>query len=516
MAAVLVPATALGFSLQEDKQYSATAQLLFRDPGFDQKLFGASVLSPSQDPRREAATNATLVALQTISERAATVLRRPVTTVRDKVTVTPQGDADVVAVTATDTSPAFAAKLANTVAEEYIRFRRSADRSKINEAVELMRRQLNALAPGRRNGAEGRSIAARVEQLQVLASLQTGNAELVQTAATPRVPSSPKPVRNTVLGLILGLALGVALAVLFDRIDRRLRNASDAERLFDRPVLGLIPESRSLRKTDPRLIRLSGPEGEAFRALRTNLRYFAVDRAVSSVLITSSAPGDGKSTTARHLAAAAASSNVRVVLLEADLRRPILTTLFSDLHAYGLTDVLASQVPVSDVIQQIPVTTRVGDQATAMLDVLTAGSPAPNPSDLLESDRMGEVLSELEERYELVIVDTSPVSVVVDAIPLLGRVSGVVIVVRHGKSVKTAARMLRRMLADLRIDPLGIIVNSAPIKTPSAYYGYGLGSTAASNTDLATADRSNGGRSQRDNPEDVLTGQGPTDSGLTE
>lgn len=479
-AAVVLASAALAYSLQSEKQYTATAKLLFRDPGFDQKLFGSSILAPSQDPDREAATNVSLVSLDTIASRTARALDGSDLTqseIRNKVQVSGEGRSDVVSVMATDTAPTFAATLANTMAKQYIAFRRAADRSKITDAVNLVRRQLNALSPEQRAGQDGRSATERIEQLQVLASLQTGNAELVQAAQAPHSPSSPKTVRNTVVALLLGLIAGLAMAVLRDRVDRRLRHGSDVEAILERPILGSIPESRSLRKPDPETLSLAGHEADAFRALRTNLRYFAIDHDVKSMLITSSAPGDGKSTIARYLAATAAASDVHVVLLEADLRRPILQGTLPHLRVMGLTDVLAGSATLPEVTQRVGVAahgwdTGHGGPPPRALDVITAGSIPPNPTDLLESDRMLAVIAQLEAHYSLVIIDSAPLTVVPDAVSIANRVSGVLVVVREGKSTSTGLRHLRKQLDNLTITPLGIIVNGAASTQQGGYYGY--------------------------------------------
>ncbi len=479
-AAIAIATAALVFSLRAEKQYTATAKLLFRDPGFDQRLFGSSILAPSQDPDREAATNVGLVSLDTITRRTARELRGSgltPTELRDKVEVTSEGRSDVVALMATDREPTFASRLANTMAEQYIEFRRAADRSKITNAIALVRQQLEALSPEQRVGPDGQSVKERIEQLGILASLQTGNAELVQPAQTPRTASSPRPLRNAVVAFLLGLLVGALLAVLLDRIDRRLRHRNDAEAILERPVLGAIPESRILRKTKQESLHLGGAEGEAFRALRTNFRYFAIDQDVKSMLMTSSAPGDGKSTIAKYLAATAAASNVQVVLLEADLRRPALNHALANLDRRGLTDVLAGSVALKDVIQQVPLSVpgqRGSGEPAAQrtLDVITAGPIPPNPTDLLESDRMNDVIAELEVLYDLVIIDSSPLTVVPDAIPLANRVSGVVVVIREGKSTSTGARSLRKQLDNLRITPLGIIINASSPTEDGGYYGY--------------------------------------------
>jgi len=486
---------ALTYSLTAEKQYTATAKLLFRDPGFDTKALGGQgqVLAPSVDPAREAATNVGLLSLDTVAKRAAGVItsrRLTPSEIRSKVAVAAQGQSNVVAVHATDESPAFAAVLANTIAEQYIVFRRDADRSKINQALGLVVRQQQRLAPSQRTGSEGGTLRKQVEQLRLLAALQTGNAELVQPADRPNSAASPKLVRNTILGLLLGIVLGVATALLLHRFDRRLRDRDDAERVLGRPVLGEIPESRSLRTDSGDALHLGAQEAEAFRTLRTNLRYYDIDRDIRSLLITSSAPGDGKSTVARYLAATAAVVDVRVVLIEADLRRPTLNTLYPSMRATGLSDVLTDQASLASTIQQLPVS--IGSAPTGQtLDVITAGTQPPNPADLLESDRMRAVLAELQEQYELVIVDSSPATVVPDSIPLLGQVSGVLVVVRESKSTTVGTRRLRDELDHLGITPLGLVMNGTARHEGSAYYGYyAHGAAAAANGSVNGAPQS--------------------------
>ena len=210
-----------------------------------------------------------------------------------------------------------------------------------------MSRQLRGLTPSQRKATQGSALRAQLDQLRVLAALQTGNAELVQRAAAPTEPSTPKPLRNAILALFLAIALGVGLALLRDRLDHRLRDRDDAEALLGRPVLGVIPESSSLRTDRGDALHLVGQEAEAFRTLRANLRYYDIDRDVRSLLVTSSAPGDGKSTVARCLAATAAAAGVRVILVEADLRRPTLNGLYSGLRTIGLSDVLSDQAPLA-------------------------------------------------------------------------------------------------------------------------------------------------------------------------
>jgi succinoglycan biosynthesis transport protein ExoP len=472
--AIAFPCAALAFSTSAEKQYTATAKLLFRDPGFDQKLFGSQLLTPSVDPNREAATNISLVGLDTVATRTANAIKSRTLTaadIRKKVLVSAAGQSNVVTVSATDADPAFSAKLANSIARQYIAFRRDADRAKINQGVRLVQQRLRNLSPSQQDSADGVALHQQVDQLKVLAALQTGNAELVQRAEIPDAPSSPKPARNTIIALFFGLALGGGLALVLNRFDSKLRDRDDAEAQLGRPVLGTIPESRSLRSEGGDALHLEGREAEAFRTLRANLRYYDIDRDIRSLLVTSSAPGDGKSTVARCLAATAAAASVRVVLVEADLRRPTLNGLYPSLNSIGLSEVLSDQAPLEAALQSLPVSL-AGAPTGKSLDVIGAGTPPPNPTDLLESDRMRNVLDELHARYDLVIVDSSPITVVPDSIPVLNQVSGVLVVMRESKSTTVGVRRLRDQLAHLGILPLGLVMNGTAAPEEKSSYGY--------------------------------------------
>ncbi len=484
--ALTVCSAVTAFSLTAEKQYSATSKLLFRDPGFDQSLFGAPVLAPSPDAAREAATNIVLVSLDDVAARASRKLGEDgptVAEIRSKIDVMAQGQSNVVAVTATDASPALAARLANTITREYIVFRREADRSKIRQALSLARGRLGALSVVQRTSRERSTLRRQIEQLTLLASLRTGNAEVIQTAETPSSPSSPQPVRNGIVGFVLGLLAGFGLAVLRDRMDRRLRDRAEVEEIFGRPVLGVIPESRAIGSGKGTTLDVAGVEGDAFRMLRMNLRYFDVDRDVHVLLITSAAPGEGKSTVARYLAATATTATARAILIEADLRRPTLNQRFAQLGPRGLTDALCGQASLRDVIQQIPLEIPGVPPGERMLDVIVAGSTAPNPTDLLESDRMREVLAQAGELYDLVIIDSPPVALVPDTVPLAREgVSSVLVVVREAKSTRTAAVRLRARLDNLGVHPLGIVVNGAAAGSdPDGYEYYAYPEAAATN-----------------------------------
>jgi tyrosine-protein kinase len=465
---VLVIGAALAMSLSQQKQYAATASLLFRDPAIDRTLF-KTYPPPTADAATLRATNERLVGLPAVASRTADKLGGSITSaaVHSKVSVATEGQADLVAVTATDHDPALAARLANTFAAEYISWRREADRVAIRRAQNRIRIRLSQV-----NELNRKTLQRRLDDLGIIQALQTGRAELVQTAKPPTSPSSPRPVRNGILGGMMGLFLGLSLAFLFDRLDRRMKEPRELEETYRYPILGAIVESKALRDSSSMRngeLQL-GAEGESFRKLRARLRYFNVDRDIRSILVTSAAPEEGKTVVASHLALAAAiGGQTKTLLLEADLRKPSLVGRFELAPMPGLSELLTHEIVVSEVVQRVPVASGFNGQAT--LDVIVAGAIPPNPAELLESRKMGDLVDQLSGMYDLVVIDTPPVSVVSDAMPLVPLVSGVVVVSWMGKTTRDAAMHLRHELESLSAPTLGVVVNRVKTGT-DAYYGY--------------------------------------------
>jgi receptor protein-tyrosine kinase len=477
-----VAASAVFFSLLQQKQYSAKAALLFRDPGLDQTLFQSSS-APLVNPQRQGATNERLVSQPEVATRTAEGFGGGVTPseVRRKIKVAAEGQSDVISVTATDHDPGFAATLANAYANEFIGLRKEADQGVIRNAQTLVAGRLKDL-----NAKDRRALQGRSDDLKILAALQTGKAELVQQASVPSSPSSPKPVRSGMLGLILGLLLGLGLAFLLERLDRRIRDPRELEDAYGLPVLGTISESRALGTASKGAngTLIPGPEWEAFRKLRAKLRYFSVDRDIRSVLVTSAAPEEGKTTVASNLALAAAiGGQARVLLVEADLRKPTLARRYDLATVPGLAELLTHDIFVQEAIQSLSLPS--WSEGDAALDVIVAGEIPPNPSELLESRRMSELLDELGSMYDLVIIDTPPVAVVADAMPIVRKVDGVIVVSWIGASTRDGAHHLRSELESLAAPTLGVVVNRAG-EGVTGYYGYGYGYGGGEPLDLKT------------------------------
>lgn len=476
LCVIVAAGAAYGLSKSQTKEYSATAQILLRPPTFQQQLAGGTT-GPSQTgsgPAAQSGADPTAVkvaSLPAVAARTAAQLGGGTTAgaVGGKVTVTGDPQASFAYFKATDTNPASAARLANVFATQYITYQRDQNRAEILQARDVLARQRQNLAPS----PQRVQIDSEIANLTTLSALQTGDAALVAPATPSSTPTSPQTSKNVVLGAGIGLLIGLLLAYMFELLDRRMKDPKEVEELYARPTLGAIPSSPALAKVNFDAPDLKSRDRDAFRMLRANLRYFNVDRQIKSVLVTSAAGGEGKTTVAWNLAAAAAEGGARTLLLEADLRHPQLVSRFRVPADLGLSDVLTGQAQPGEVIHQVMVNSRTNGHAPMPLDVITAGSPAPNPTDLLESEAMRNLIAGAEKLYELVVIDPPPTSVVSDAIPLIKEVSGVIIVSRIGISNRDDAVHLRTQLQNLQAPVLGLVLND--LKDSGGYYGFGYG-----------------------------------------
>jgi len=479
LCVVLAAAGSTAFSLLQQKGYTASASLLFQNTQFDQELFGSNFTPGVQDPAREQATNLDLVSLPVVVGRTAAALRLGSGLVSSEVSISSVGQANIAQVSVTDPDPVRAARIANTYAQEFVLFRQRADRAKIAGAQALVNQELAALPPSQRYGSVGTTLQNRANQLGALAALQTGNAEVVQPAGVPRSPSTPQTKRNAVLGALLGLLLGMCLVFVSERLDKRIRDPTELESAYGIPVLGVVPESHAyeLAGTTP----LPSVDTEAFALLRARLRYFNVDREVRSLLITSSTPGEGKTTVALNLAIAEATAGTgKVVLVEGDMRRPALAKRIGLKPVPGLAELLSHNATLDSVIHEVAVPRDTDDEPAAgpSFSVIVAGTIPPNPAELMESRAMADLLSTLAKRFDLAIIDTAPTLAVSDAIPLIRLVSGVLVVTRMNSATRDFARHLSEHLAKLNAPTLGVVANAMSVRAAGEYgYGYGYANT---------------------------------------
>jgi succinoglycan biosynthesis transport protein ExoP len=458
---------AIALTVTQDKEYESSAKVLFRDPGLEETALGTS---GSGDPLRAATTNLELGGVRVVAARTAERLRSlgvdhpPVSS---SVEISANSESDLASVSATTGDPVLSARMANVFAEEYIAFRRDSDRARVNAAADEVRRRLAELTSLDQSGPLGDRLRRQAQRLDTLATLMTRNVELVERARPNRAAVSPSPRRNAAVGLLLGLLLGFALVFLLEQFDRRLREPEDVEEAFGLPIVARIPASRSLRRAaSRRQLDLPPAEAEDFRMLRANLRYFNDAEPVRSLVVTSAVSGEGKSTVALNLALVEAQAGRRVLLIEANLRRPQLAEGL-ELPDYdpGLSMILAG-VADSD---EAGVSLQSGG---AVVDVITAGPPPSNPAELLESETMAALLQNATKRYDLVLVDTPPALAVSDVTPLLSQVDGVLVVARLGYTTRDHAADLRKLLRAGRGRVLGVVLNGDRARR-NTYGAYG-------------------------------------------
>jgi succinoglycan biosynthesis transport protein ExoP len=478
-ALVVIPAVAAVLSLSQSKAWTATSTLMFQAPRQS---------SGAVDLPRQATTQGDLVALPVVAQRAAVRLGHGWTTraVQDAVDASPSGDSNLVAIHATASSPATAAKVADAYADAFIALQDAANVGDTQHRLKVLDDYINSLPPSERSGPRGLRLQQRLDQLRINEALQAndqvGEAQVVQRATLPDSPSSPKTLRNIILAIVLGAGIGVALAMLLERLDRAIRTVDELERLYGLPVLARIPRARGLgkrlRRSGAGEVLRQGPEAEAFRALRASLRYFNVDGDLRSLLVVSPEAEDGKSTISACLATTLAQRGDRVVLVETDLHKapdasrgssPATVVGLADTHSPGLSGVLGG-VQLDDALRIVPLWS--GDGDARQLTVLPSGPPPPNPSELLETKRMRDVMEDLAKRYDIVIYDSPAMAAVSDALALVPYTGGVIVVSRLNYTSRDRARDLLKQLALLHAHVLGVVANYADTTKTRGYDYY--------------------------------------------
>ncbi|WP_168165446.1 polysaccharide biosynthesis tyrosine autokinase, partial [Brachybacterium sp. HMSC06H03] len=355
----------------------------------------------------------------------------------DRISTTIPEDTLIIDITASSVDPEVASAIANATSES-------------------LRTQVSALeAPTQEAAATGTT----EEGLEAVPS--TVELTEISAAATPSSPASPNIPRDLALGVLLTLLAGLAAAVVRDFLDNRVRRPADIEALYDLPVIGSIPSVHSSQNVA--LIAAQKPssvQAEAYRELRTNLHFMLTADRMNTLLVTSSLSGEGKSSTAINLAQVLAQAGGRVLLVDADLRRPSLATELGLERTVGLTTVLIGDVELDDVTQPLE---------TAGLDVLTSGPIPPNPSELLGSEAMRSLLEAASEAYDYVVVDTAPLLAVTDAVALSRFVDGSLVVAQSDrvKKQQLGEALAKMDSVDARV--LGVVVNNAPRDVRDVY-----------------------------------------------
>jgi capsular exopolysaccharide synthesis family protein len=321
-----------------------------------------------------------------------------------------------------------------------------------------------------------RSLAAEVLTIESGGSADTTSTPnglhlAVFSSAAPGSLVLPRTRVNLLLGLFAGMLLGLAYALIRKQFDRRLRSTEEVEKQFGVPVIGAIPQSQHMRLDDGKELSLAvtatsaaraGTAAEAFRKLRTNLAFMDVDHPPRIIVVTSPKQSDGKSTIAANLAAAIAIGGQPVTLIDGDLRRPTVADSLGMVDGAGLTDVLVRRVTAAEVMQDHP--------DVPGLQVLASGAIPPNPSELLGSQAMRTLISELA-KDAMVIIDAPPLLAVTDAAVLSRSADGAIVVISHGGTLDSELAASLNHITQVHGRTLGIVFNRMRRSAGGGFYG---------------------------------------------
>ena len=431
VTATLTILAALAFTLTQTPQYEAATRL------FVSTAAGTSVsdlYSGNRLAQDRVLSYAQLIMGENLAQRTVDRLNLDMDAakVKEQVTAKVRLNTVLIDVSVVDSSPVQARDIANALSDEFV----------------IMVRELET-------PADGAKPDARVV--------------VEQRATVPSVPKSPNKKKNLAAGVLLGGMLGIGLALLRNALDNTVKDRSTLERITGASVVGFIPFDKGRR--DHAAISFdedNSPAAEAFRKMRTNLQFLSVDMPPRLIVITSSTPNEGKTTTAINLALSLAEADHNVLLVDGDMRRPSVSKFLDLVGAVGFSTLLSGAACLDDVLQE---------SQFPRLTVLTAGATPPNPSELAGSMAAKKVLSELRERFDFVIIDTPPLLAVTDAAIFAAESDGALLLVRAGETTREQLAQGVGMLHDVGATVLGSVLTLVPRRGSSAYnyyhYNYG-------------------------------------------
>jgi capsular polysaccharide biosynthesis protein len=457
LCAIVALIAAAVYVERQPKEYQATAKLLFTTNSLPSQVAGVQS-NQSLDPEGDKATDVQLVTTTTVAELVIKKLdlhATPNELLSSISASNPENDY-VVDVSATERHPKLAAEIANAFVEEFVVYSQQQNQAQLISGEKLINQHYGELPAN--DTTDRANLRGLFQKLLLLQAVETADAQVVDVATTPTSPSSPKKTETGAVALVAGLLLGVGLAFLLNLIDRRVKELEDFEELYELSALSSIPPISRRSNSQEREIAL-----EAFRILSNGLALLTDAGRVRTVVVTSAVSGEGKTTIALGLARAAAVSGKRVILVEADLRRPSLEAkLGTDRSSTGLTSVL--QEGADPIAALRPVAGSPG------LEVLFCGTPPSTEANLMQADSLPGVFARLTAHADLLVVDSAPLLPVVDTRVLLDRVpvDATVIVARAGVTTRDQIRRVRAVFDQHHIGSVGLVVNA--LSSVSSYY----------------------------------------------
>lgn len=476
-AVVVTTLTAYVISRSEQRLYQATATVLVSEQNQAAAVLNLATTNTSP-PDRYAATQAALARVGQVAAMAVAAAHVPGRTPGGLLadsSVTANPTADLLSFSVTDPQPLVAQKLATAYANAFTEYRRRLDTSALTAALGDVHKKLAQLdAVGQGSSALARQLTSTMHELEAMNALQeSGASAVVVGPAGGASMVQPRPTRNVALGLIAGLALGVALAFLSDALDTRVRSTEELHEQLGLPLLGDIPHWRSRSASaGGTLATLSDPEGasaEAYRILKTNLDITQLQHDVSSIVITSTEEGEGKTTTAANLAVTLARSARHVILVDLDLRSPGVARFFNLPAEPGLTGVAVGDVLLSDALNVVDVNADTAPAEGGLLEVMTVGVPPPDPGAFLSSRFVADMLQRLAERCDVLLVDAPPMLGIGDAMTIATRTDAILLVAELNHVRRATVAETRRVLDGCPTLALGVVATGS---NGADRYGY--------------------------------------------
>lgn len=463
---LVVIAVVLGIAfiylLTADKVYEARSDILVTPvPTQEAVLSTVGLITQSADPTLDVETATQLIDSPGVADRAAKSLDHGETaqSLLDATSVAPIPDSNIVAVTATASNPNTAADRANAFAQAAVVERRDVIAANIDHVLPQLRSELTSSTSG-----STLSISNLIADLTAFRASGTATIQVETAAAAPTSPSSPRTGLVVIGALILGLVLGVAIAFAAQVLDPKLRREEQLRSLFSLPILARIPRERP-REGPLTPERLSPMAREGYRTLRATVAAASRDeRGPRSILVGGSGPSEGKSTTAINLAASLALAGHSVILIEADLRRPVIGKALGIGNRAGVVNVLLGRTMLSEALEPVPA-------YHGNLNVLVADKAGADFAELFSLPAAKRLLEEADRLADYVVIDSPPLSDVVDALQLARHADAVLMVVQLGRSQINKIRNLAELLAGNGIRPVGFALLGVP-RSRRESYGY--------------------------------------------
>lgn len=458
----------VGYSILREPTYDATTTIRFKQDAKEIGILAPGVQLPIEvNPSNSAAANSEIVTRPDVVEavQRAAKTRMSSDELRNAASASVQPDSNLVAIALSTGQAGLSARLANEFAAQTRKVVRTRSRKAYATAADELKATLRR---GRFSPATRASYRQVIARLGLLSEV-SDPVEIIRPAAVPTSPSSPKPVRDTGLAAILGVLLGIAAAFLRRALDRRLTDRHEVADELGLPLVGYVnTETLGLahRNGDNPVPQ---DELEAFRILRTNMAFLAPGHDISSLVVTSAVAEEGKSTVSTWYAYVTAAYGRRALVVDCDLRKPVIADRFGVDSAPGLSDYLAGLATPQDVLRSVDVQ---GPQGIQTLTIIPAGGPVFQPAETIASQRFQEFVNEVTGAYDLVIFDSAPLLTVSDTLGLVPQVGAVLLCVRLDRTTRGQAQAAKQALDHLPPKPTGLVVSGVRRGDDDDYYGY--------------------------------------------